>query len=139
MSKLDEIAQSLADSVDGSLGFGIVDLNTGLLMGSSHRASYLTQDILDAVAAAAVDMFRGRTITQVEDLLADLRGLPHERLWQEVQVTSKNTFHFMLVLPNKPDVLLVLITGKKANLGMSWAAVRHVVPQVEDQLGPVAA
>jgi len=134
VGKLDEIAQSLADSVDGSLGVGVVNLNTGVLRGSSVRSSYMTQDILEALAAAAVEMFRGRTITRVENLIADLRGTPRARLWQEMLVTSPSTYHFMVVLPNKPDALLVLVTDKQANLGLSWAAVRRIAPELEAQL-----
>ena len=131
MATFNEIAQSVVDSVTDSLGFAIVDLSTGELLGASHKANYLTQAVIDAVVVAAVDLFRGRTITNVEQVLADLRGAEFERLWQEVQVTSKKTFHFMLVLPNKPDTLIVLITGKRANLGLGWSAVRHAAPQVE--------
>ncbi len=131
MPTFNEIAQSVVESVNDSLGFAIVDLNTGALLGASHKASYLTQAVIDAVVVAAYDLFRGRAITNVEQALAELREAPFERLWQEVQVTSKKTFHFMLVLPNKPDTLIVLITGKRANLGLGWSAVRHVVPQVE--------
>ncbi len=134
MARLDEIAKSLLDSIDGSLGVGIVNLNTGRLFGSSYRASYMTEDLLDSLAAAAVDMFRGRTITQVENLFADLRGVPRKRLWQEMHVSSEHTYHFMLVLPNKPDALLVLVTNKQASLGLSWANLRRVVPEVESQL-----
>ncbi len=134
MTSLTEIAQEVVGAVDDSLGFAIVDLNTGLLMGASHRANYLTEEVIDAVAAAAVDLFRGRSISRVEELLADLRHVPNERLWEEVQVTSKKTFHFMLVLPEHRDVLIVLITGKRANLGLGWSAVRRVVPQIESQL-----
>ncbi len=134
MARLDEIAKSLADSIDGSLGVGIVNLNTGRLLGSSYRSSYMTEDLLGALATAAVDMFRGRTITQVESLFADLRGVPRKRLWQEMHVSSENTYHFMLVLPNKPDALLVLVTDKQASLGMSWASLRRVAPDVEAQL-----
>ncbi len=134
MASLTDIAQGVVERVDDSLGFAIVDLNTGLLMGASHKANYLTQEVIDAVAAAAVDLFRGKSISRVEELLAELRNGPNERLWEEVQVTSKKTFHFMLVLPAHRDVLIVLITGKRANLGLGWSAVRHVVPEIESEL-----
>ncbi|MBO9578099.1 MAG: hypothetical protein J7480_04940 [Microbacteriaceae bacterium] len=132
MSTLNEIAKAVTDSVDDGLGFAIVDLESGLLLGAAHNVPYFTQSYLDAVAAAAVDMFRGRTVSAVEQLLAQQRGTAAStHLIKEVQMTTDKTYHFMLVLPNKPNALVVLITGKRANLGFGWSAVRQAVPQIE--------
>lgn len=125
---LDEMTHDLMKSVDGSLGCAIVDLSSGLLLSVSHNVPYFTQTYLDAVAAAAVDMFRGKNIQAVESLLTAQRGNSVEKSMQEVQMTTENTFHFMSVVPNKPDSLLVLITSKKTNLGMGWASVRKTLP-----------
>ncbi len=132
MSSLNDIARSVVDSVEDGLGFAIVDLESGLLLGVAHSVPYFTQGYLDAVAAAAVDMFRGRTVSAVEQLLAQQRGTAAStHLIKEVQMTTERTYHFMLVLPNRPNSLLVLITGKRANLGFGWSAVRQAVPQIE--------
>ncbi len=129
---LDEIARSVVDHVDDALGFAIVDLQSGLLLGVAHNAPYFTQPYLDAVAAAAVDMFRGRTVSAVEQLLAEQRGTPAAtHLVKEVQMTTDRTFHFMSVLPNRPEALAVLITGRRADLDAGWAAVRSALPQIE--------
>ena len=125
---LDEMTHDLMKSVDGSLGCAIVDLSSGLLLSVSHNVPYFTQTYLDAVAAEAVDMFRGKNIQAVESLLTAQRGNSVEKSMQEVQMTTENTFHFMSVVPNKPDSLLVLITSKKTNLGMGWASVRKTLP-----------
>lgn len=131
MSTLDDVCRAILDTVDDGLGFAVVDLESGLLLGTAHNVPYFTQSYLDAVAAAAVDMFRGRTISAVENLIAQQRGVPMRHLTSEVQMTTERTYHFMLVLPNKPNALLVLITGRRVNLGAGWSAVRHAVPQVE--------
>lgn len=128
---LDEVCAEVVNSVDDGLGFGVVDLESGLLLGSAHNVPYFTQSYLDAVAAAAVDMFRGRTVSRVEELIAAQRGTTATRLVQEVQMTTEKTFHFMLILPNKPSTLLVLITGRRANLGMGWSAIRQATGEVE--------
>lgn len=135
MSKLDEVCAQVIKDVDDGLGFAVVDLESGLLLGSAHNVPYFTQTYLDAVAAAAVDMFRGRTVAAVEELIAQQRGTATIRLVKEVQMTTDKTFHFMLVLPNKPNALLVLITGRKANLGTGWTVTRQIVPTIE-QLVP---
>lgn len=127
---INEICSEIVRSVDSALGCAVVDLNSGLLLGVSHNVPYFTQSYLDAVAAAAVDMFRGRTISAVEDMIANMRGNTRAHLVKEVQMTTENTFHFMMIVPEKQDALVVLITSRKANLGMGWASLRRVVPQL---------
>ncbi|OUD13323.1 hypothetical protein [Thioflexithrix psekupsensis] len=122
-------ADVLAD-VPSALGCAVVDLESGLLLGVHHRVNYLTQSYLDSVAAAAVDMFRGRTIMAVEQMLSNIRGHEASRMIKEIQMTTENTYHFMAIVPEKPSALLVLITDKKANLGMGWAAVRRSLPNI---------
>lgn len=127
---INEICSEIVRTVDAALGCAVVDLNSGLLLGVSHNVPYFTQSYLDAVAAAAVDMFRGRTISAVEDMIANMRGNTKAHLVKEVQMTTENTFHFMMIVPDKPDALVVLVTSRKANLGMGWASLRRVVPQL---------
>jgi len=127
---INEICADVVRNVDAALGCAVVDLNSGLLLGVSHNVPYFTQSYLDAVAAAAVDMFRGRTISAVEDMISNMRGKSTNHMIKEVQMTTDNTYHFMMVLPDKPDALLILITSKKANLGMGWSSLRMAVPKI---------
>lgn len=130
MASLNEICQGIVSEVNDGLGAAVVDLESGLLLSVAHNVPYFTQSYLDAVAAAAVDMFRGKTVGTVEKLIASQRGAEVKQLVQEVQMTTEKTFHFMSIVPGKPNALLVLITGKKANLGMGWAALRGALPKV---------
>jgi hypothetical protein len=127
---INDICKDVVTNVDSALGCAVVDLNTGLLLGVSHNVPYFTQSYLDAVAAAAVDMFRGRTVNAVEDMLGNMRGTNKRNLIKEVQMTTDNTFHFMMVIPEKPNALLVLITSRRANLGMGWSSLRMAVPKL---------
>jgi hypothetical protein len=128
---INQICGEIVRNVDAALGCAVVDLNSGLLLGVSHNIPYFTQSYLDAVAAAAVDMFRGRTVSTVEEMLANMRGTITKHLLKEVQMTTDNTYHFMMVVPDKPDALVVLITSKKANLGMGWSSVRAAIPKLK--------
>jgi len=130
MAKLDDILQTVVSNVDGALGCAVVDLNSGLLMGVAHNVPYFTSSYLEAVAAAAVDMFRGKNIRAVESLLASQRGKPVEKTLLEVQMTTEKTLHFMSIVKEKPDYLVVLITNKSTNLGMGWAAVRNNMTKI---------
>ncbi|HEV55885.1 MAG TPA: hypothetical protein ENN87_00090 [Phycisphaerales bacterium] len=131
MASLNDICQELVNDVTDALGAAVVDLDSGLLLSVSHNVPYFTQSYLDAVAAAAVDMFRGKTVSNVENLIADQRGDGDvRRLIQEVQMSTEKTYHFMSIVPGKQNALLVLITGRKANLGMGWASLRNALPKV---------
>lgn len=130
MAKLDDILNGVLRDVDGALGIAVVDLQSGLLLSVSHNVPYFTQSYLEAVAAAAVDMLRGKNVLAVESLLSSTRGTKVENTIKEVQMTTDNTLHFMAVVPQKPNNLVVLITNRKTNLGMGWAAVRGVLPKV---------
>jgi hypothetical protein len=129
MSDLNELCSTLVNDVNDAIGASVVDLETGLLLGVAHNVPYFTQSYLDAVAAAAVEMFRGKTVSTVEELLANNRGNEVRNSIQEIQMTTSNTFHFMSQVPDKPNALLILITTRKANLGMGWSALRSALPK----------
>ena len=130
MSKIDDKCREMVDNVEDALGCAVVDLNTGLLLGVHHVVPHFTQTYIDAVAAAAVDMFRGKSISNVEKLLGEQRGEDVSHSMQEVQMTTPKTYHFMSTVTGKPNALLVLITGKKTNLGMGWSAVRNSMDEI---------
>lgn len=127
MATINEVCKSIVDSVDDAFAAGVVDLSTGLLLGVHHNVPYFTQSYLDAVAAAAVDMFRGKGISNVEKRLSQTRGMEVKDTLQEMQMTTPKTYHFMSVIPGKPNALAVLITGKNANLGMGWSGLRGAI------------
>ena len=127
MAALDDICKNVLNDVTGATGCAVVDLNNGLMLASAHNVPYFTQTYIDAVAAAAVEMFRGRNITAVEKLLSAQRGVPVEKTLQEIQMTTSATYHFMSVIPGKEDCMMVLITTRKANLGMGWASLRRAM------------
>lgn len=127
---LNDICNNLIKEVNEALGVAVVDISSGLMLAVSHNVPYFTQSYLDAVAAAAVDMFRGKTITNVEKLLSAQRGKEVKNLVQEIQMTTEGTFHFMAIVPGKPQCLTVLVTTRKANLGMGWAALRKALTDI---------
>lgn len=130
MADLNGACQQLVSSVNDALGAAVVDLSSGLLLAAHHSVPYFTQSYLDAVAAAAVDMFRGNTVNTVEKLLASQRGTDVKNSIKEVQMSTDHTYHFMSIVPGKDDCLLVLITGRKANLGMGWSSLRTALPNI---------
>lgn len=127
---LNDILKGMVEDVDGGLACSVVDLESGLMLGSHHNVPYFTQSYIDAVAAAAVDVFRGKTISTVEKLLEAQRGTTVSHTIKEVQMTTDGTYHFMAVVPEKPNALMVLVTNRKANLGMGWTSLRRALTEV---------
>jgi len=130
MSSINDVCGKVLNDVDGALGVAVVDVSTGLLLGAAHDIPYFTQTYIDAVASAAVEMFRGKGIRSVEKLLSQQRGEPVENSIQEVQMSTSNTYHYMAIVPGKPNALAVLITSNKTNLGMGWASLRSALPDL---------
>lgn len=131
---LDDRMRTIVDSLHGALGCGTVDVRTGELLGVAHNVSYFNETYLDAVAAAAAQMFRGATVRHVEELISARRGVEPHYMIQEVQMSTLTTYHFMMILPNHPHLAIVLITRRTANIGLSWAKLRGTVVDVEPLL-----
>lgn len=133
MASTQEICKTTLEKVDDCLAVGVVDLNTGMLMGVHHTVPYFTQAYLDAVAAAAVEMFRGKTVRRIEELLSAQRGEQLKDSFEEVFISSPKTYHFMTVIKDKGAVV-VMITKKTTNQGMGWAALRTSLAAVKATL-----
>jgi hypothetical protein len=131
MADLNSICNTILKDVSDALGVAIIDLSSGLPLAVAHNIPYFTQSYIDAVAAASVDMFRGKTVSTVERLLSQQRGSEVKHSIQEIQMATAGTYHFMTIVPSKPNTLVVLITSRKASLGMGWSAVRNALPDIE--------
>jgi len=127
---LNDVMKTLVSEVEGALACAVVDLESGLMLAAHHTVPYFTQSYMDAVAAAAVDVFRGKTVATVEKLLTLQRGVEVKNSIMEIQMATEGTYHFMLTVSGKPNALMVLVTTRKVNLGMGWTSVRRAVKEV---------
>ena len=128
---LNEVVTGVYNEVQGAIAVAVVDLSTGLLLDVYHEVPHFDQGYIDAVSAAAVDMFRGRTVSTVEDMLSKQRNKPANQSIKEIQMTTEGTFHFMSIVPDKPNALAILITTHRTSLGMGWAALRRALPKIK--------
>ena len=129
MANLNTSCQDVVNDVQDALACGVVDLNTGMLMGIHHTVPYFTQSYLDAVAAAAVEMIRGRTVRRVEQVLSKHRGTEVKDSFEEIFIASKNVYHFMALIREKQS-LVVLVTKKSTSQGMGWASLRNALDDI---------
>lgn len=130
MASLNDVCKEIVADVDAAIAAGVVDLDSGLMLGVSHNVPYFTQVYLDGVAAAAVDMFRGKSVRNVEKLIATMREEKPKPMISEIQFVTEKTYHFMIVVPDKPNALVMLVTSKKASMGMGWACLRRSLPEI---------
>jgi len=133
MASTQEVCKQIMEKVEDCVAVGVVDLNTGMLMGVHHSVPYFTQAYLDAVAAAAVEMFRGKNVRRVEELLSQQRGEPIKDSFEEIFISSPKVFHFMATIKEKGAVV-VMITKKTVNQGMGWAAIRNNLSSIKGTL-----
>ncbi|MFO7567770.1 MAG: hypothetical protein R6X02_34325 [Enhygromyxa sp.] len=129
MSSVNSVCAGVVEDLTDALACGVIDLNTGMLMGVHHTISYFTQSYLDAVAAAAVDMFRGKNVQRVEKLISKHRGEEVRDAFEEIFISSPAVFHFMKLIRDKSAVV-VLVTRKSTNQGMGWSTLRLAVDDI---------
>lgn len=123
MSSIDEACREIVDSVDGAIACGVVDLNTGRLLGI-YCPTY-GQVLKDALAAATMDLLRGRTPPTGTG--GDSRAV------HEVHVMSGDNYHVAKVLKGG-QAAVMLVTNRATNMGMGSAQMKAVIPKVEPHL-----
>ncbi|UOP04060.1 hypothetical protein [Conchiformibius kuhniae] len=127
---LEQVCQTVYTEVPGALAVAVVDLHIGAPIYVYHTVSHFNQDYVDLVSAAAVDLFRGRTVRMIENKLTGTRGRSARHAIKEVQMTTDHTLHFMMILPEKNNILALLVTNRSASIGMGWASLRRAIPKL---------
>ena len=131
MGKMDDACKKVVDGVDGAVACGVVDLDTGMLLGI-HNSSQYTQTLNEVVAAATMDIFRGPNVSKIEQMVRSHRGLPEDggHYFDEIHITSGHNFHFAKSIKAGKAVVM-LVTKKTTNVGMGWANLKRAVPELE--------
>ena len=127
---LNGLCEEIVQSTHGCLGCAVVDLDTGLpLAWAVHPDSPIDSAAMEAMSVASVPHFRGRTIWQLELELAGA-GKSQAGFVHEIQTTTMDSHHFMSLVPDMADTLLILITSRSASLGMGWVALRQALERI---------
>ncbi len=74
-------------------------------------------------------MFRGKNVLRVEQMLSKQRGSEVKDSFEEIFISSVQTFHFMKLIREK-EAVLVMVTRKTTNQGMGWSALRVALDEV---------
>ncbi|MDQ6962713.1 MAG: hypothetical protein Q9M28_09345 [Mariprofundaceae bacterium] len=127
---LQNTLKEVSETIGETLACSIVDLSTGMALETYHTIPYFTQAYIDAVSAAAVDLFRGKNLYIVEEMLALKRGEPLCFHLKDIQITSTSTYHFISVIKDHPNTIFVLVTNKKVNIGLGWACTKQACQEL---------
>ncbi|WP_394829679.1 response regulator [Pendulispora albinea] len=131
MGKIDDACREVVRKVDGAVACGVVDLDTGMLLGI-HNVSPYTQTLNEIVAAATMDLFRGPNVGRIEQLVRAHRKIPENgaHYFQEIHMTSEHNYHFAKTIKQNRAVIM-LVTKKNTNVGLGWAQLKESIPLVE--------
>jgi predicted regulator of Ras-like GTPase activity (Roadblock/LC7/MglB family) len=126
------VIKRLRQEVPECLASGVVDLATGMLLTYETTDSH-PSEVLDLLAGATLELFQGRTVTMIEDLFKERRGVNSaERYFQEILVNSSNLTHLFIRNNVNEDIVVVVVCPKSANIGMLFAAARRVIKENGD-------
>lgn len=131
MGKIDEACREVVNKVEGAVACGVVDLDTGMLLGI-HNVGPYTQTLNEIVAAATMDLFRGPNVVRIEQLVRAHRKVPENgaHYFQEIHITSEHNYHFAKTIKQNRAVIM-LVTRKTTNVGLGWAQLKESIPVVE--------
>lgn len=123
MATINELCEQLVGDVPDAVAANVVDLSSGMMLGG-YFSSNFTTDHFEAVSAAATALYRGKETLRVENLVKAQRGdESDEHFIEEVQMTTRNFFHFIKKLPEK-EAIVCLVTRTSTNLGMGWSSLK---------------
>jgi len=128
---LNETLSKVVSTVPEALAAGYIDLSSGMLLGvktvDSHPA-----EVMDLLAAATTDLFRGSNVMTIEDIFKRARGVSEDNhYFKEMIINSDNLVHIFVCGKSNPDHVLCVVCRKSTNLGMALTKTRGIMPDME--------
>ena len=123
---------SAMETIPDCIAAGYIDMETGMLLGSSVSDPDCA-DSLDILAVAVANLFQGQGVAAFEALLRQAGSADEENAgFGEVAVFSKDKLNIFLRTKEYPDHVVCYICRNSANVGLALTK-SHL------SLGPVAA
>lgn len=125
MSAESIVSSALAD-VPKCVAAGVVDMETGMLLGVKTTDSH-PQSVLDMVAAGTHELFEGDTTMNIEKAFRKVRGDEDgDHYFQEIFVNSRNLIHVFSRMACSQTIILVTVCRADANLGQVIVKTRNI-------------
>ncbi|WP_170345364.1 hypothetical protein [Ruegeria atlantica] len=123
---------SAMETIPDCIAAGYIDMETGMLLGSSVSDPDCA-DSLDVLAVAVANLFQGQGVAAFEALLRQAGSADEENAgFGEVAVFFKDRLNIFLRTKEYPDHVVCYICRNSANVGLALTK-SHL------SLGPVAA
>jgi len=132
---IDEALNTASRNIPECVAAGLVDMQTGMLLGIKTVDSH-PQEVIDLVAAATGDLFQGTNVVAIEQMFKKSRGVEDDghHYFQEILVNSDNLIHVFQRCKRNVDLVFVSVCRISANLGMVLTRARMELPKVEGSL-----
>ncbi|MEU9336489.1 hypothetical protein AB0D49_25490 [Streptomyces sp. NPDC048290] len=129
--KVNNLVKVLRSETPECVAAGVVDMSTGMLLAVETVDSH-PSEVLDLLAAATFDLFRGRNVSTIEEIFKKRRGTVSDvRYFQEVLVNSENLVHVFVRIPTNNEIVAVAVARRGVNIGMLLNATRRAVNQYD--------
>jgi len=128
---LDAQIANMVKAVPECVAAGVVDIQTGMLLGIKTIDSH-PQEVIDLVAAATGDLFQGQNVQAIETLFKKMRGVTdNHHYFQEIIILSDNLIHVFQRGKRNEDVVAIVVCRVSASLGMVLSKARTSLALVE--------
>lgn len=130
---LEKAVAEVQSVVPSCLAVGVVEMNTGMLLGVKTVDSH-PQEVLDLVAAATGDLFQGDNVVAIEKMFKRSRGVREDdhHYFREIVIFSDNLLHIFQRCSKHEDVVLVTVCKKSVNLGMALVKARSQLASIDE-------
>lgn len=131
---LDTTLRDAQRNIPDCIAAGVVDIETGMLLGIKTVDSH-PSEVIDLVAAATGELFQGENVVAIERAFKRIRGTMDDdhHYFQEIVVFSDNLLHLFQRCRRNTNVVLVTVCRKKANLGMTLVKARGLLGAVDKE------
>lgn len=127
--------QRTIHTIPECLAAGYIDLSSGMLLSMSSLDSQ-PAEVIELLAAATADLFRGINVRLIETIFKKARGLQGDdsHYFQEFVVNSDNLLHIFLRGKANTEHVTCFVCRRSANLGMALTRARASLPGLENAL-----
>jgi len=128
----DDTLARLHEKVPHCLAVGLVHMTTGMLLGVKSADSQ-SNPILDLVAAATGELYRGSQVSAIESLFKTVRGAETGKNghFQEIVILSKDLVHVLQRCKKSEHLVLVVVCRRSGSLGNLLSRARSELEAVE--------
>jgi len=126
---LQAICRTLLNQHPGHMAVGLIDLDTATTLIAMHDVEYLSEPYIETLMAAAARMFRGPTVTRIDELISLQQNKEFERHIEEIYFRTRRTHHFLCPVPDT-SCALILVSSMDCDRDIAWKMTRETLPSV---------